>query len=63
MKIIFMGTPEFAVPSLDILIKNGYDIVAVVTTTDKWGGRGNKTLIESDVKKICCRKRTKNSTT
>jgi methionyl-tRNA formyltransferase len=56
MKIIFMGTPEFAVPSLDILIKNGYDIVAVVTTTDKWGGRGNKTLIESDVKKYAVEK-------
>ena len=56
MKIIFMGTPEFAVPSLDILLKNGYDIAAVVTTTDKWGGRGNKALIESDVKKYAVEK-------
>ncbi len=46
-----MGTPEFAVPSLDILIKNGYNIVGVVTSTDKYGGRGMKKLIESDVKK------------
>jgi methionyl-tRNA formyltransferase len=46
-----MGTPEFAVPSLDILIQNGYDVVGVVTATDKWGGRGNKKLIKSAVKK------------
>jgi len=51
MKIIFMGTPEFAVPSLDILVKNGYEVVAVITATDKWGGRGNKTLLQSAVKK------------
>jgi methionyl-tRNA formyltransferase len=56
MKIVFMGTPDFAVPSLDILIKNGYDVVAVVTATDKWGGRGNKTLLESDVKKYALEK-------
>ncbi|MGB0863238.1 MAG: methionyl-tRNA formyltransferase [Saprospiraceae bacterium] len=51
MRIVFMGTPAFAVPSLDILIKNGYDVVGVITSTDKMGGRGNKTLLESDVKK------------
>ena len=51
MKIIFMGTPEFAVPSLDILIVNGFDVVAVVTATDSYGGRGGKQLIESAVKK------------
>jgi methionyl-tRNA formyltransferase len=56
MKIVFMGTPDFAVPSLDILIKNGYDIVAVITATDKWGGRGNKKLLESDVKKYAVSK-------
>lgn len=39
MRIIFMGTPEFAVPSLHILLENGYDIVAVVTAPDKPGGR------------------------
>ena len=47
-----MGTPEFAVPSLRILVENGYDIVAVITATDKLGGRGKKKLIESDVKKF-----------
>ena len=56
MKIVFMGTPEFAVPSLDILIKNGYDVVGVITATDKWGGRGNKKLLESDVKKYAVQK-------
>ena len=51
MRIVFMGTPDFAVPSLDILIKNGFEVVAVVTATDKYGGRGGKQLIESAVKK------------
>ncbi len=45
-----MGTPEFAVPSLDILVKNGYNVVGVVTATDKLGGRGGKQLIQSAVK-------------
>jgi len=46
-----MGTPEFAVPSLAILLENGYDVAGVVTATDKYGGRGNKVLLESAVKK------------
>lgn len=44
-----MGTPEFAVPSLDILLKNNYDIVGVVTVPDKRKGRG-RTMQFSDVK-------------
>lgn len=51
MRIIFMGTPEFAVPSLKILVENNFEIVGVVTSTDKWGGRGKKVLLESAVKK------------
>lgn len=51
LRIVFMGTPEFAVPSLDILVKNGYRVVGVITATDKYGGRGNKQLLESAVKK------------
>lgn len=51
MKIVFMGTPEFAVPTLEILYDAGYEIAAVVTSPDRYGGRGRKTLIESDVKK------------
>ncbi|HEY8361963.1 MAG TPA: methionyl-tRNA formyltransferase [Tissierellaceae bacterium] len=42
MKIIFMGTPEFAVPSLEALYKAGYDIELVVTQKDKPKGRGKK---------------------
>lgn len=56
MKIVFLGTPDFAVPSLDILVQNGFDVVGVVTATDKWGGRGNKKLLESDVKKYAVEK-------
>ncbi|MGN6296347.1 MAG: methionyl-tRNA formyltransferase [Ginsengibacter sp.] len=50
LRIIFMGTPEFAVPSLDLLYKAGYNIVSVVTAPDKPAGRGMK-LSESEVKK------------
>lgn len=39
MKIIYLGTPEFAVPPLRLLLENGYEIVAVVTAPDKPGGR------------------------
>ncbi|MCB9291644.1 MAG: methionyl-tRNA formyltransferase [Lewinellaceae bacterium] len=46
-----MGTPEFAVPSLQILVENGYQVVGVVTAADKLGGRGKKQLLESAVKK------------
>ena len=49
LRIVFMGTPEFAVPSLRALADGGYNIVAVVTTPDKPAGRGRK-LHESDVK-------------
>lgn len=42
MRIVFMGTPEFAVPSLDMLVKEGYDVAAVVTQPDKPKGRGRK---------------------
>ena len=47
-----MGTPDFAVPSLNILLENNYEVVGVITSTDKMGGRGKKKLIESDVKKF-----------
>jgi len=49
MRIIFMGTPQFAVASLDALIKAGSDIVAVITAPDKPAGRGQK-VSESAVK-------------
>jgi methionyl-tRNA formyltransferase len=50
LRIIFMGTPEFAVESLDVLIKNNYNIVGVITVPDKPAGRGQQ-LQESAVKK------------
>ena len=49
LKIIFFGTPVFAVSSLDILVKNDFDIVAVVTAPEKPSGRGQK-IIPSPVK-------------
>ncbi len=51
MRIVFMGTPDFAVASLRELVENGQQVVGVVTATDKFGGRGGKKLIESAVKK------------
>ncbi len=42
MRIVFMGTPEFAVPSLDILVKNNYNIIMAVTQPDKPKGRGHR---------------------
>ena len=49
LRIVFLGTPEFAVESLDALVSGGYNIVGVVTMPDKIGGRGHK-VIESPVK-------------
>ena len=51
LRIIFMGTPKFAVETLKKLIAEGYDIPAVVTAPDKPAGRGKK-LHEPDVKKF-----------
>lgn len=42
LKIVFMGTPEFAVGILDSIIKNNYEVVAVITAADKPAGRGQK---------------------
>jgi len=49
LRIIFMGTPEFAVPSLEILVENKLNVVAVITAPDKPQGRGQK-LTASPVK-------------
>ena len=51
LRIIFMGTPEFAVPSLQILLEHGYKVVAVITAPDKPQGRGRK-LMASPVKQL-----------
>lgn len=50
LRIVFMGTPEFAVASLDALVKAGCDIAAVITAADKPGGRGMQ-VQQSVVKK------------
>ncbi|MES2418751.1 MAG: methionyl-tRNA formyltransferase [Bacteroidota bacterium] len=55
MKIIFMGTPEFAVASLAALIQANLEVIAVVTAPDKPAGRGQK-LGESAVKKYAIEK-------
>ena len=44
MKILFMGTPDFAKESLEALYNNGFEIVGVVTNVDKQKGRGMKML-------------------
>jgi methionyl-tRNA formyltransferase len=50
MRLIFMGTPDFAVPSLRILLDHGYDVVAVITAPDKPGGRQG--VLQSAVKQF-----------
>ena len=42
MRIVFMGTPEFAVPPLEAMIREGYEVVGVFTQPDRPKGRGNK---------------------
>ena len=55
MRIVFMGTPDFAVASLNALVEAGFEIVGVVTAADKPAGRGQK-LQESAVKKYAAEK-------
>jgi methionyl-tRNA formyltransferase len=49
IRIVFMGTPDFAVESLKALVENGYNVVGVITAPDKPAGRGRQ-LSESSVK-------------
>ena len=51
MRIVFMGTPEFAVPSLEHLILNKYQVVAVYTKPDRTSGRG-RSLVYSPIKRV-----------
>ena len=55
LRIVFMGTPDFAVPSLDILVQHNYEIVGVITAPDKPAGRGQQ-LHQSAVKKYAVEK-------
>lgn len=50
LKIVFFGTPDFAVASLEKLVDGGYNVAAVVTMPDKPAGRGQQ-ILQSDVKK------------
>ena len=54
MRIVFMGTPDFAVPSLEALLKTKDDVVGIVTQPDRPKGRG-QTLTPSPVKQIALR--------
>ena len=54
LRIIYMGTPDFAVPSLEVLIENNYNVVAVITAPDKPAGRGQK--ITKSAVKVCAEK-------
>lgn len=54
MRIVFMGTPEFAVPSLEHLILNNYEVVAVYTQPDRPAGRG-RAVVSSLVKEAALR--------
>ncbi len=56
LRVVFMGTPEFAVASLEALLADGWNIVAVVTAPDKAGGRGMK-LMSSAVKQAALKHR------
>ena len=51
MRIVFMGTPEFAVPPLEALLDAGYDVIAAITQPDRPAGRGHK-LTPCPVKKL-----------
>ncbi len=51
MKVVYMGTPEFAVSALKAIIENGHDVVAVVTQPDKAKGR-SKALVPTPVKAV-----------
>ena len=56
MRVIFMGTPDFAVGTLEALVKSEHEVVAVVTQPDKPKGRG-KAMQPTPVKEVALRER------
>ena len=46
MKVVFMGTPDFAVSTLEAIIQAGHEVAAVITQPDKQKGRGKEISIE-----------------
>ncbi len=53
-RILFMGTPEFAVPTLELLVKNAWPLIGIVTQPDRPKGRGQR-LVASPVKEAAVR--------
>ena len=56
MRLVFMGTPMFAVPSLKALVEAGHEVLGVFTQPDKPKNRGMK-LLPTPVKEMCIRDR------
>lgn len=52
MRVVFFGTPDFAVPSLEALLGEGFDVLAVVTQPDKPQGRSRSQLVPPPVKTV-----------
>ncbi|HVH09610.1 MAG TPA: methionyl-tRNA formyltransferase [Gemmatimonadales bacterium] len=52
MRVVFFGTPAFAVPSLEALLGEGFDVVVAVTQPDKPQGRSRSTVVASPVKRV-----------
>ena len=55
LRIVFMGTPDFAVATLDAILKANFNVVGVITAPDKPAGRGQK-IQQSAVKKYALQK-------
>ena len=53
MKVVFMGTPDFSVGTLEALVETGYEITGVVTQPDKPKGRGKQTAFRSISRAAC----------
>ena len=57
MRVLFWGTPEFAVPALRALLGEGFDVVGVVTQPDRPQGRSRSALVPSPVKQVALEER------
>ena len=54
LRIVYMGTPDFAVESLRCLVEGGYNVVGVITMPDKPAGRGHKRW---NIVFLCCNRK------
>jgi methionyl-tRNA formyltransferase len=57
LRIVYMGTPDFAVEALRQLVEGGYNVVGVITMPDKPAGRGHKSNMHSNRTCRCCNRR------